>query len=369
MKNKLLITSALAGSLIAGTSAIAQTTVTGDLALIFSANKKDLSNGIGSTRGFGREAQLNINNKGKLNNGMDYAAGFSLEFDGTGLGSTFATESASISNENVYIDLISGNTTFTVGVDHIQRGYNGAAPQVFNITELMTAAGSTTTYVIGAATSESFGAGIMQKVPQIGVTLSAYYAPRSRDTGTNDVSSITSNIGSNSSYELGWNGVDTFGVKGLTTTYFYNKAEKSASANAGDVVGKSYGVAYNFGTFAIGADRFINENAVTTATSAQNSMKEAATAGKHETTRYALTYAIDKDLTIGVVKAVTEATGASITNAGQEETIKAIQLGYNLGPVALQVSVAKYDQLMASGTGPVANDNGKLGQIRLTTKF
>jgi len=232
MKNKLLITSALAGSLLAGTSAIAQTTITGDMALIFSANKKDLSNGLGSTRGFGRETQLNISNKGKLNNGMDYAAGFSLEFDGTGLGTTFASESASISNENVYIDLISGNTTFTVGVDHIQRGYNGAAPQVFNITELMTAAGSAVTYVVGAATSESFGAGIMQKVPQIGVTLSAYYAPRSRDTGANDVGAITSNITSNSSYELGWNGVDTFGVKGLTTSYFYNKSDKTSGAYA-----------------------------------------------------------------------------------------------------------------------------------------
>ena len=369
MKNKLLITSALAGSLLAGTSAIAQTTITGDMALIFSANKKDLSNGLGSTRGFGRETQLNISNKGKLNNGMDYAAGFSLEFDGTGLGSTFATESASISNENVYIDLISGNTTFTVGVDHIQRGYNGAAPQVFNITELMTAAGSAVTYVVGAATSESFGAGIMQKVPQIGVTLSAYYAPRSRDTGANDVGAITSNITSNSSYELGWNGVDTFGVKGLTTSYFYNKSDKTSGAYAGDIVGKSYGVAYNFGTFAIGADKFINENSVTTATLANESMKEKATAAKHETTRYGLTYAVDKDLTLGVVKSVTEGSGAGITNSGSEETIKAIQLGYNLGPVALQVSVAKYDQLMASGTGAVANDNGKLGQIRLTTKF
>jgi len=369
MKNKLLITSALASGLLAGSSAIAQTTITGDMALIYSAHKKDLSNGAGSSRGFGRETQLNINNKGKLSNGMDYAAGFSLEFDGTGIGTTFASESASISNENVYIDLISGNTTLTVGVDHIQRGYNGAAPQVFNITELMQAAGSAVTYVVGAATSESAGAGIMQKVPQIGVTLSAFYAPRSRDTGMNDVGALNSTLNSNSSYELGWNGVDTFGVKGLTTTFFYNVSERSTTAYAGDIVGKSYGVAYNFGTFAVGVDRFINENAVTTATAANESMKEKTTAAKHETTRYGITYAVDKDLTLGVVKAVTEGSGAGITNSGSEETVKAVQLGYNLGPVALQLSYAKYDQLMASGTGATANDNGKLGQIRLTTKF
>ena len=157
MKNKLLITSALAGSLMAGSIANAQTyyekgnnygqsttTVGGDLALTYSAIRKtggtitNSTAGVNSTRGFGRESQLNISNRGKLSNGMDYAAGFSLEFDGTGTASTQnATEAPSISNENVYFDLIAGNTTLTAGVDHIQRGYNGAIPQVYNITEMM----------------------------------------------------------------------------------------------------------------------------------------------------------------------------------------------------------------------------------------
>lgn len=55
MKNKLLITSALASSLLAGGSALAQTTITGDLAIVYSANSKDISQGSGSTRGFGRD--------------------------------------------------------------------------------------------------------------------------------------------------------------------------------------------------------------------------------------------------------------------------------------------------------------------------
>lgn len=53
MKNKLLLTSALAGSLIAG-SALAQTTITGDLVVNYRAAKFKQSDGIGSTRGFGR---------------------------------------------------------------------------------------------------------------------------------------------------------------------------------------------------------------------------------------------------------------------------------------------------------------------------
>ncbi len=81
MKNKLLLSTALIGSMVAGELAIAQTTVTGNLAITYNALNKKLPSGL-STRGLGRESQLNIQNKGKLNNGMDYAAGFSLEFDG-----------------------------------------------------------------------------------------------------------------------------------------------------------------------------------------------------------------------------------------------------------------------------------------------
>ena len=51
-------------------SALAQTTVSGSLDLHYKAFSMD---GISttSTRGIGRESQLNVQSKGKLNNGMD----------------------------------------------------------------------------------------------------------------------------------------------------------------------------------------------------------------------------------------------------------------------------------------------------------
>jgi hypothetical protein len=150
MNKKLLLSTALVGSMITGSSAIAQTTVSGSLDLHYRAQK--VSGGLNSNEGLARETQLNISNKGKLNNGWDYLAGFSLEFDGNqanpvsgtqaagvyktpvitvgGSGSTAsvitagscvqiptitatttatssdATEANSISNENIYIDFI-----------------------------------------------------------------------------------------------------------------------------------------------------------------------------------------------------------------------------------------------------------------------
>jgi hypothetical protein len=380
MKNKLLITSALAaGSLMAGSIANAQTyyekgngygqsttTVGGDLAIIYSAIRKDASNHLNSTRGFGRESQLNVSNRGKLNNGLDYAAGFSLEFDGRGYsGSVTATENPSISNENVYVDLIAGNTTFTVGVDHVQRGYNGAAPQVFNITELMRAAGSKVCYVLGAKTSESAGAGVMQKFPSIGITASAYYAPRSADTGGEDVAGVT-NGNSNSSYEVGFNGVDTFGVKGLSTTFFYNTANRTDSSKAGNVKGTSYGAAYNFGTIAVGFDKFKNENGIGTEAVA-NVFGEPATTATATTKKYGVTYAVDSNLTLGFVRSVTDTSGSGMT--ALTEAVNALQVGYNFGPVALSGTVSKFNNLYSATTGPVDQDNGRMAQVRVTTKF
>jgi len=162
MKNKLLLSTALVGGLIAGSAAIAQTSVTGNIALNYRAQSFDAPNAGSSTRGFGRETQVNVQNKGKLNNGLDYAAGFSLEFDGndrtntTGAQSISGTEANTISNENVYVDFISGNTTITIGVDHIQNITTAAVPQIFDVMDNVAAGiGGKATNTIGANPKES----------------------------------------------------------------------------------------------------------------------------------------------------------------------------------------------------------------------
>jgi hypothetical protein len=370
MKNKLLITSALAGSLIAG-SALAQTTITGSLDLTYNALSKDLSQGIGSTRGVGRESQINIQNKGKLNvGGLEYAAGFALEFDGQGSGSNTVTTVSdnSYTNENVYVDIISGNTTFTIGVDHVQRGYAGAAPQIVNITDQMAGAGSSTTFVIGARTSESAGLGIMQNIPGTGIRASYFYAPRSGDTGTGDMNAQAANISTNSSYEFGINGTDTFGVKGLTVVAFKNKAEKTTSAFFGAVEGTQYGIGYNFGQFAVGVDRLIDKNNNLVAAAANNALGEQASTGiERDTQRIGVTFAATKDLTIGLVQTKTDHSGQTGTLNGTEK-VQAVQVGYSLGPVALSLSHMKFDDL-AGRTGTLVNDNGTYSVARLSTRF
>ena len=77
--NKMLTRTALVSSLVlAGASySNAQTTVSGNLNMTYKAIKSDQANKQ-QYRGFGKESQINLTNKGKLNNGMDYVAIVSL---------------------------------------------------------------------------------------------------------------------------------------------------------------------------------------------------------------------------------------------------------------------------------------------------
>jgi len=131
MKNMLTKT-ALVGSLALMTAGVAsaQTTVTGNLDLTYKAISSDVAGAaakVNSMRTFGKESQINISNKGALNNGMSYVAGFSIELDGSDTAVANATNGSTSNslagafNENVYVDFIAGSTTFTIGADHIQN--------------------------------------------------------------------------------------------------------------------------------------------------------------------------------------------------------------------------------------------------------
>lgn len=372
MKNKLLLSSALVGSLIAGSAAFAQTTVTGDLAINYRAQEFKAANGLASTRGFGRESQLNITNKGKLNNGMDYQAGFSLEFDGNnrqvradgGQAMLGAAESNTISNENLYIDFISGTTTFTVGVDHIQNITTDIIPQVLPTFDNVAAGiGGKATNTYGANPKESFGAGIIQRIPGAGLTVSALYVPRNGDYGTGDqvapftgaaqttaaTADTASSTGSrNSAYELGVVGANAFGVQGLGLRAFMNR-EESMTSPVPNLNGSRYGINYTVGQFAVGAEK-----------GKQNRTSSTSAVDANQTTNaYGLTYAATKEITVGVSHLRT-----SLANTTLTEKITSYQVGYNLGPVAI---AAAFSDLKDIGT--TAGADAKELQIRLTTSF
>ena len=414
MKNKLLITTALASSLVAG-SALAQTAITGSLTASYKSVQGKNNSGNGNS--FGKESQLNVSNKGKLNiGGLSYAAGFSLEFDGndgiysyravptlttttatssttsvTSLAASTVLASASVDAttrqtgtsgwhlENNYIDIISESTgtTLTISSDHIQNGRGGVAHIVGQHAEDFTGgvARTTTGYAMdyaGTAVAESFGIGIVQNVGKLG-KLSALYVPNhqasinvTRDAGTtaqsggvvaDDGDAVLGVDNKPNAYEIGF--IGDLGVKGLTVKAFMNREGIKQSdlgvANDEKTKGQTLGVRYSFDAFTVGVNQ-MKEKLGTAAATAVTETKQM---------EYGLGYAVSKDLSVGLYHNRAKRSNVT-TNAtqGDVEKTTSVALGYSLGPVALS---AQYGEV--KDMGGVKAADAKVMFIALTTAF
>ena len=343
---KLMITSALVGSLFAG-AASAQTTVSGNLGISYLSTGNASENKSKDIGTFGRESQINISNKGKLNNGLDYVAGFSLEFDGGD--STLATSggitkavATGQQQENVYIDFISGNTTFSVGVDHFQNtdahmtnlvgfGYIGA--DGINDTASIYPTS-------GASLYGSWGVGVAQKAA--GGQFGLYYTPHATNQATTDIGNTlvkSGSIDNPGGYELTY--VGDAGVKGLSVLAGYARAD--SPTQGGKIGGQRLAAKYNLGSLTFAFDDVT-----------QKALNTADTDGRS----YGVAYAVNKDVSVGITYGEAKRPGSK-----DEETVL-VALGYNLGPVTVQAQ-----HKIAQNVGGSAANDGELTGIYLGTKF
>jgi len=354
--------------------ASAQTTVSGNLALVYKAISNDQSTQkVNNFRQFGKESQINIANKGKLNNGMDYAAGFSIELDGNDTVAANATSTSQASNtlagafnENVYIDFIMGNTTLTLGADHIQNpdftitNLTGAYDQDDVIKAI---AGQTGQLYSAAKNSayEAYGIGVFHNLPNNAGRLSFNYTPdRTAGVANGDTTPVNAvNVNTlydagESAYEIGYRG--SAGIQGLNLAAFYNKSQSGGAID--DATGKMLAASYNFGQFTVAA-----EKAVVNATTGveTNSMS------------YGIAYAISKDTSIGYNYTVTDSNarigsrtdaGSTTTTRDQDEKIYGLSVAHSLGPVSVALAYGKVDSLNG-----VNNNDGEAIVFRTNVNF
>ena len=366
MKNKLLTTTAISAAMLMGVSvANAQTTVKGQVHLVYRALSNDSPAGKvnGSYRAFGKETQLDVQTKGKLNNGMDYAAGFSIEHDGEELSQTSqqatTANSSGMFNENVYIDITSGKTTFTVGADHIQNpdftivnflGLRADPEDIFsgvsNISATTATSNGGSVYPGKATTSyDSFGAGIVQ---DLGIAKASYfYTPGGTATGdTGGATSFQSAADTGESrHEIMLRG--DLGVKGLDATVFYSMQD-AEGATAQDNEGKMLGLKYTMGNITVGGEIKKNIGSSNTVT------------GKS----FGAAYAVNKDLSLAVGQLKADADGTTAGNF--QEQIRFVSAAYSLGPVVTGLTFAKGENL--GGTN-VAGIDGDVLFLQLSTAF
>ena len=341
---KLLVTTALAGVILSG-SAFAQTTITGELRIGYKAQSKGAT--IGSSRGFGQENQINIQHKGKTNIGLDYAAGFSIENDGEQTGTIF--------NENTYIDLTnaSSGTTLSIGRDHIQRSDSARNAAVFfgydGSDVIEGYAANTSSQLIqatpGTNAGQSFGIGIIQDVAKIG-KLSYNYVPTTSAPATSEETPTDNAPGA---YEIGF--VGDLGVKGLNTYAFKGKANSRTPGQTYTAEQTNLGIAYTVGNFSAGYERTKHQG------------RNTVLLGQEITENgYGVAYAITKDISIqGHLNKAKRETSAA------EAEVKSIQVGYNLGPVALVVGYGEGENV--DGTTAAASQVDGVGFVRLVGAF
>jgi len=351
---KLILTTALTGLVIGGT-AIAQTSITGEIRINHKAvSSKAATATTSSNRGFGIEQQLNISNKGKLNvGGLTYAAGFSLENDGV--------QTTSLFNENNYIDIINAasGTTISFSQDHIQRSDSGRSNTYhfgFDAND-MSSGGVTGTMFNqtgGPGVGQSQTVAIIQDVGTFG-KFSYNYAPTLTDS-----SSTTTTTGAGgseglfendeeSAYEIGF--VGGLGVKGLNVALFKSE-QKKKPGSAVKSEGKYLGASYTTGAITAGVTRREYFNDETTA-AAKKELKE---------THYGLTYVVNPAVSVSAAYGKVDASDKAARPNDQK--VKMIQLGYNLGPVALVAGFAKNDDI-----GGTRGNDSDVFMTRLLTAF
>ena len=413
MKNKLLITTALASSLVVG-SAMAQTSITGSLGVSYKSVQGKNASGNGNS--FGKESQINVANKGKLNiGGLSYAAGFSLEFDGadgiysytpagTNAAATIAISTTSATGgtasataaaftgtgrqtgssgwhlENNYIDIISesSGTTLTISSDHIQNARGGLAHIVGQHAEDFTGGVNKTTTSLamdyaGTSVAESFGIGLVQNVGKLG-KVSYLYVPnhtaQGAQTGKTSVLQAAGVVADDgdavlgsddlpNAYEYGF--IGDLGVKGLTVKAFKNveglkRAAGNTEHNLSKTKGQTLGVRYNYDIFTVGVNQ-MKQKTGAIASPASGSPIDGAETKQME---YGLGVAVNKDLSVGLYMNRAKRNSEAPTT----EKTQSIAVGYSLGPVALSTQYGKVENM-----GGVADKDANVLFMSLTTAF
>lgn len=309
MKNKLLLTTAIAGLVAVGGVAQAETKVTGNLEQTYRAISDDANNGRGSTRGLGAEYNIGLSSSAELDNGLTAKFGFNLE-----------------NGANDVHFLTIGNDMVSVSVAR-DNGNNLSASGIPHISDTASTVVGGSYHNLGISASDGHNDDhIRVDVNAVGGTFTARYVPT--DGGTAGQSGVPQET-NNSAYDIIYRG--SLGVEGLSVVAGTHRVE-GTGANQNLELDK-FSVAYNFGQIAVGFEK-------------QDSKDMAATGAQDELDIQAasVTYSVNDKLSIGFARYETERTDAGVSDP-QDEKTDMIGIGYSLGGVAVDINYAQTENI------------------------
>ena len=334
MKNKLLLTTAIAGLTAISGIANAETKVSGNLEQTFKAGSVD--GGTSSGRGLGAEYNIGLSNSTELNNGMKASFGFNIESNQNG-----STADTGMTDSH-YLTISGEMLSLSIARDNGQNLSSTVVPHISD--QAGTVVDGMEIENVGSVDGHNFDH-VRLDAKVAGGTLTLRYVP---DNGATQINHSEIADTGTSQQEIIYSG--SLGVDGLKVQAGISKEDKATSDDV-DQKFQKYGVAYNFGQIAIGVQTMKDEAGT------------VATKVEYKQDKIGATYAINDNLSVGINYQETEKKTAGVKSTADEETTM-IGIGYNLGGIASDINYANVDNLAnASGT------DAEFFQIRTIQKF
>ena len=335
MKNKLLMTTAIAGTFAFAGASFAETKVIGNLETTFNAMSNDTK--INSGRTVDAETNIGLTGSKELDNGLKATYGFIIENG---------------NSDTEYLTVGTDTVNIAVGTDFGNNLSSSAVPHVGDQAgSIVRSSISSTTTITGAnipVANVHNASHVALNIKGMGGTITARYSPdlsNTRGSATN----IAGDVGE-SGTEFLYSG--NLGVDGLTLIVGQGNVTALTDTGSKDGKHQKLGVAYNFGQFAIGVEKQKSETA-----------EAAAAQDETDTNRAGISFAVNDSLTLGLNYQETELTtnGAKI---GKDEEVTMVSIGYNLGGLGIQIQYAQVDNLLNS-----SGSDAEALQIRTIQNF
>jgi len=316
MNKKLLLTSALVGSLAVTGSAIAETSIYGDLEQTYASASRDLAaNKEAGDQGYGQEANIGM----KASKDIDLGTlSYGIRFEGDGK-TTFNSDEAYMEIKNDMLTFsLANNSGSAVSLD------GSVVPHVGDQNDTLGGRAGTVAFN-SSYIDVAGGAYTALTADVLGGNLTVAYG-----LGNNTAADSGTVAGGQSAIHVAYKG--SLGVEGLSV--MLGKSEQDAATGGSSEFNKA-GIAYQLGAIAVGVDYQDFEDGLATISSADN-----------QTLRYGVTYNVSDDLSVGVNYSETQVGVANSDNTTKvDEEITSFAVGYNLGGLGVKLYVSNVDNM------------------------
>jgi len=349
MNKKLLGSTALIGAALISSTAMAEFKVGGDITATYIFGGADAASSTSSDNRIGNETNLKMSGSADLSNGWKAVYTGKAEFDGAATANPDHEYELQLQNGGMYVSFANdgGQTNKTMLTPFVSYPTSSSA----NAITPTKSAFAADTQIIGVAESNNIGVG----GKAAGGSWVVRYAPHAAASGSdgNDIDNITAEGGSGSGYLIAYSG--TSGAMSVAAAYTVLSANQASASGVSDAKEKRIGVAYNFGKAKVGAD-YID----------YTSGEDTIGTNDKKTILVGAAFSLNDQVTVGVYHQSTsdEKNGATT----QDEDVRMISLGYNLGAGSVAVNVVDVEGASNGTTMCAAATNCDYQGILVTTK-